>query len=420
MANPKVTIYGIRWCPDCRRTRKFLGEHGVRYRWIDLVEQPAAAGEFEKLGDGRPVLPTVLIEGGATLFRPSNAELAGALEIEIGSERRYWPLIIVGGGPAGLTAAIFATQDGIDTLVIEREFVGGNANVSGQVENMPGFPDPISGFELSDRLREQARRANVEMIQAAEVVEVDSLGRYHTVVTADGTEYSCFALIIATGSTYRRMRVPGESDFINGGVHYCAASDAFAYTGEKVAVVGGGNSAAEAALALSEHAAKVNLLVRGDSLTANSILVQRLLEVPNVEVQYHLDVREFCGADQFESVLVRDEITGSEREIEARGAFVFIGMVPNSGFLKGSAVALDDWGFVCTGPDAPPPDAEAAELMALLEDSPAALPGLFETSVPGVFAAGDIRKNSSKYVATAAGEGAAVAMSAGQYLRGMS
>ena len=325
----------------------------------------------------------------------------------------------MGGGPAGLTAAIFATQDGIDTLVIERDLGGGNANVSGQVENMPGFPDSISGFELSDRLREQARRANVEMIQAADVVEVDSLGRYHTVVTADGAEYSCFALIIAAGSTYRRMRVPGESKFMNAGVHYCAASDAFAYAGEEVAVVGGGNSAAEAALALSEHAARVYLLVRGDSLTANSILAQRLLEVPNVDVQYHLDVREFRGRDHFESVQVRDQISGDVREIEARGAFVFIGMVPNSGFLKSSAVALDDWGFVRTGPDAPPPDAEAAELMALLEDSPAVQPGLFETSVPGIFAAGDIRKNSSKYVATAAGEGAAVAMSAGQYLREM-
>ena len=419
MANPKVTIYGIRWCPDCRRTRRFLGENGVSYRWIDLVEQPAAATEFEKLVDQRPVLPTVRIEGQATLFRPSNAELAGALAIEAGSERRYWPLIIVGGGPAGLTAAIFATQEGIDSLVIEREFVGGNANVSGQVENMPGFPDSISGFELSDRLREQARRAKVELIQAADVVEVDSLGRYHTVVTADGTEYSCFALVIATGSTYRRMRVPGEERFINAGVHYCAAGDAFAYAGEEVAVVGGGNSAAEAALALSEHAARVNLLVRGDSLTANSILARRVLEVPNVEVQYHLDVLEFCGGDQFESVLARDEISGAERQIKARGAFVFIGMVPNSGFLRSSAVALDDWGFVCTGPDAPAPDPEAADLMALLEgESPA--PGLFETSVPGIFAAGDIRKNSSKYVATAAGEGAAVAMSAGQYLRGMS
>ena len=420
MANPKVTIYGIRWCPDCRRSRKFLGEHGVRYRWIDLVEQPAAAADFASLVEGRPVLPTVLIEGGDTLYRPSNAELAGALEIDVGSDRRYWPLIIVGGGPAGLTASIFATQEGIDALVIEREFVGGNANVSGQVENMPGFPDAISGFELSDRLREQARRAKVEMIQAAEVVGVDSLGRYHTVVTSDGTEYSCFALIIATGSTYRRMRVPGESRFINAGVHYCAASDAFAYAGEEVAVVGGGNSAAEAALALSEHAAKVNLLVRGDGLTANSILAQRLLEVPNVEVLRHLDVREFRGGERFESVLVRDETTGLDREIEAQGAFVFIGMVPNSGFLRNSAVALDNWGFVCTGPDAPPPNGEDAELMALLEDSPAAAPGLFETSVPGIFAAGDIRKNSSKYVATAAGEGAAVAMSAGQYLRAMS
>ncbi len=419
MANPKVTIYGIRSCPDCRRSRKFLGENGVSYRWVDLVEHPSAATEFEAIAGHRPVLPTVWIEGHATLFRPSNAELAGALEIEVGSERRYWPLIIVGGGPAGLTAAIFATQDGIDALIIEREFIGGNANVSGQVENMPGFPDAISGFELSDRLREQARRAKVELVQAADVVEVDSLGRYHTVVTADGSEYSCFALVIATGSTYRRMRVPGESRFINAGVHYCAASDAFAYAGEEVAVVGGGNSAAEAALALSEHAGRVNLLVRGEGLTANAILAQRLLEVPNVEVQYHLDVREFCGGDEFESVLVRDEISGQERQIGARGAFVFIGMVPNSGFLRGSAVALDDWGFVCTGPDAPPPDAEAAELTALLGDSPPPAPGLFETSVPGIFAAGDIRKNSSKYVATAAGEGAAVAMSAGQYLRAM-
>lgn len=417
MANSKVTIYGIRWCPDCRRSRKFLGECGVGYRWIDLVERPAAAAEFEALVQGRAVLPTVVIEGGPTLFRPSNAELAETLDIQVDSERRYWPLIIIGGGPAGLTAAIFATQDGIDTLLIEREFVGGNANVSGQVENMPGFPDAISGFELGDRLREQARRANVELIQAADVVAVDSLGRYHTVVTADGTEYSCFALIIAAGSTYRRMQVPGESEFINAGVHYCAASDAFAYAGEEVVVVGGGNSAAEATLALSEHAARVRLLVRGPSLTANSILAERLLEVENAEVVYHSDVREFRGGERFESVLVQDQVSGAARELKARGAFVFIGMVPNSEFLRGGAVALDDQGFVRTGSDAPPP--ADAELARLLEDSPAAAPGLFETSVPGIFAAGDIRKNSSKYVATAAGEGAAVAMLAGQYLRAM-
>ncbi len=396
-----------------------MGEHGVGYRWIDLVERPAAAAKFESLGTTRTVLPTILIDGGETLLRPSNAELAQVLDIDVDRERRYWPLIIIGGGPAGLTAAIFATQEGVDTLVIERELVGGNANVSGQVENMPGFPDPISGFELSDRLREQARRASVEMIQAADVVGVDSLGRYHTVITADGTEYSCFALVIATGSTYRRMRVPGEAEFIGAGVHYCAASDAYAYTGEEVAVVGGGNSAAEAALALSEHASKVILLVRGDRLTANSILAERLLEVENVEVLYNLDLREFRGGDEFEAVLVRDQITGQLRKLPVRGAFVFIGMVPNSEFLKDSSVVLDEWGFVCTGADVPSRDAAATEVDILLTGLPSSLPGMFETSAPGIFAAGDIRKNSSKYVATAAGEGAAVAMFAGQYLRNM-
>ena len=419
MADPKVTIYGIRWCPDCRRSRQFLGEHGVGYRWIDLVEQATAVGDFESLAGDRPVLPTIQIDGGPTLFRPSNADLAGALQIDVGRERRYWPLIIIGGGPAGLTAAIFATQEGVDALVIERELAGGNANVSGRVENMPGFPDPITGFELSDRLREQARRADVQIIQAADVVGVDSIGRYHTVVTASGTEYSCFALVIATGSTYRRMRVPGEDRFNGAGVHYCAASDAYAYSNEDVAVIGGGNSAAEAALALSEHAARVFLLVRGDHLTANSILAQRLLEVENVEVLYNLDLREFKGGEEFESVLARDQVTDRLREIPVRGAFVFIGMVPNSGFLADSGVAMDDWGFVCTGSDVPSRDALAADDLILPVDRQESAPGLFETSVPGIFAAGDIRKNSSKYVATAAGEGAAVAMSAGQYLRDM-
>ena len=336
MATPNVTIYGIRWCPDCRRSRKFLGEHGVGFRWGDLVEQPEMATEFERLVDGRPVLPTVLTSDGRTLYRPSNAEPADALDIDVDREHRYWPLIIIVGVPAGLTAAIFATQEGVDTLVIERERVGGDTNVSGQGENMPGFPEAISGFELSDRLREQARLAMVEAIQAADIVGIDSIGRYRTVVTADGTEYSCFALVTATGSTYRRREFAGEANHVGSGVHFCAASDGYVYGGGNVAVVGGGNSAVEAALALSNRAATVSLLVRGDQLTTNSILAQRLLEVNKVDVLYSVDMKEFRGNGELNSVLVSEMATGSRREVKVRAAFVFIGRRPNSKFLRGS------------------------------------------------------------------------------------
>ena len=328
-------------------------------------------------------------------------------------------LIIIGGGPAGLVAATFAARDGFDTLVIEREQVGGNANLSGEVENMPGFPTAISGFELSDRLRAQARKANVEMIQAANVVRIDSLGPYHTVVTEDGEEYSCFALIIATGSTYRRLQIPGESKLNGSGVYYCAATDAYFYTGEHVAVVGGGNSAAEAALALASYAGKVSMLVRGENLTANAIIAERLLEIANIEVIYGVDLHEFRGDGQLEAVCVRDMQTDQLRDIAVRAAFVFIGMRPNSEFLRESRVELDRRGFICTGSDVSSRGDLGADPDELADFATAVAPGIFESSVLGIFAAGDIRKNSSKFVATATGEGAAVAMLASQYLRNM-
>ena len=255
---PRATIYGAHWCPDCRRCKIFMGEHGVPYQWLDILEHPELTREILEKTDGKRVLPTIVFEDGEVLLRPSNVELARKLDITLHMNRTFWPLIIIGAGPAGLTASLFTARDATETLVIEREAVGGNANFTGFLDNVPGFPQPITGFEFSERLREQAEFFGVEILQSSNIETIHSHGEYHTVVTSTGEEYSGNAIIIATGSHYRRLNVAGEDRFLGNGVHYCAACDGPFYKGQHVAVLGGGNSAVEAALELAGIADRVS------------------------------------------------------------------------------------------------------------------------------------------------------------------
>ncbi len=410
MSEPQITVYGAYWCPDCRRSKQFLGEHQIPYRWVD-IEQDSAAEQFviEK-NNGKRIIPTIVFNDGSFLVEPSNAEMAAKLGLKTTADRHHYDLIILGGGPAGLTAALYTAREGIDTLVIERAALGGQTAATERLDNMPGFPEGILGIEFAERLRQQAERFGVELLQAQEVTGLHSHDNYHCVSTADGSEYSASALLIATGSRYKRLDAPGESDYIGAGVHFCATCDGPFYKGQAVAVIGGGNSAAEESLFLTKFANKVTLLVRGAGLTASQVIQEKVLTHPKIEARFNTEVQAFEGAEsKLKQLRLHNNQTGTTELLAVNGAFIFIGLAPNTGFLSDSGVALDRYGFILTGHDLAHAKLISAE----------SRPGLLETSAPGIFAAGDVRAGSTKQVASATGEGATAALLIREHLKGV-
>lgn len=411
MAEPQITVYGAYWCPDCRRSKQFLGEHQIPYHWVDIEQDPNGERFVIEKNEGKRIIPTIVFGDGTALVEPSNADLANKLGLKTTASRNHYPLIIIGGGPAGLTAALYTAREGIDTLVIERAALGGQAAATEKLDNLPGFPESIQGIDFANRLRQQAERFGVELLQAQDVVRIHSHDNYHCVDTNDGSEYSAEAVIIATGSRYRRLGVAGESDYIGAGVHFCATCDGPFYKGKRVVVVGGGNSAAEESLLLTKFADHVTILVRGDHFKASQVIQESVLGDPKIDVRWHTEVEEFVGADsKLTHLKVKNNQSGEESVIEIDGAFIFIGLDPNTAFLQESAVERDQWGFLITGHDLVhdgdrPTGYEERE------------PAVLETSIPGIFAAGDVRAGSTKQVASAAGEGATVALLIREYLK---
>ncbi|MCP4419577.1 MAG: FAD-dependent oxidoreductase [Chloroflexi bacterium] len=410
MTYPTITVYGAYWCPDCRRSKHFLGEHQIPYSWIDVEQDAEAEARVIEINGGKRIIPTILFEDGSHLTEPSNAELATKLGLKTNASRSHYDLIIVGGGPAGLTTALYTAREDIDTLVIERAALGGQAAATEKLDNMPGFPDSIAGIDFANRLRQQAEKFGVELLQAQDVVNIHSHDNYHCVFTGDGSEYSSSALLIATGSRYRRLNAPGESDYIGAGVHFCATCDGPFYKGKQVVVIGGGNSATEESMLLTKFADKVTILVRGEEFTASKIIQEKVLNDPKIEVRWHTEVTQFSGADsKLNQLTLVNNQTNEEETLAVDGAFIFIGLVPNTHFLTDSGVQLDEWGFVVTGHnlvhDAPLKNFDGRE------------PAVLETSVPGIFAAGDVREGSTKQVASAAGEGATAALLVREYLK---
>ena len=382
---PDITVYGALWCPDCRRSKQFLAEHRIPYRWIDIEQEPDTQETVRQLNDGRQIIPTIVFDdGGLTLAEPTNAELAARLGINPQASRSYYDLIIVGAGPAGLTAAIYAAREGMDTLVIERGGVGGQAGSTERIDNYPGFAQGITGAELADRMREQAERFGVELLIAQTVASVEpgrEKGGVRTVTTQSGQEYRAPALLLTPGTRYRRLNVPGEEDFIGAGVHFCATCDGPFYRDMDTLVVGGGNSGIEEGLFLTRFASRVTVLEVGDRLRASQVLQDKAAAHPQMDVRLNTTVREFRGDGKLTSVLVEDLNTGRLEELHPAGVFVFIGLDPNTGFLA-DTVELDQRGFIVTGPG-------------------------METNRHGIFAAGDARAGSTKQVAAAVGEGTA-------------
>lgn len=405
MTDQKITLYGAYWCPDCRRSKKFLGEQFVPFKWIDIEQDKEAEQFVLQKNNGKRIIPTIVFEDGSFLVEPTNAELAKKLGLKTEAKKTYYDLIIIGGGPAGLTSAIYASREGADVLLIERSGLGGQAGITVGLDNFPGFPEGISGQEFSERVAQQARRFGVEILQAVDVERLEEENGYHEVYTSDEKHYHSKAILIATGASYRRLDVPGEDDYIGAGIHFCATCDGPFYKGAKeIVVIGGGNAAVEEGLHLTNFAEKVTLLVRGDKLTASQIAIDKVTEPGSkVEVRYNVSVESFEGQDsKLKSIKMRDKATGEAGELHPAAAFVFIGQQPNTGFLKGYLEA-DQSGFLLTGHD----------LKHVANNE--ALP--FETSVPGIFAAGDARHGSVKQVASAVGEGAAAAISIREFLK---
>jgi thioredoxin reductase (NADPH) len=386
-----IKMYGTPWCSDCKMTKKFLGEQRIHYDFIDVDVDKDGLAFVEKVNNGKQVIPTLVFEDGSTLVEPSNAELAAKLGLQTAARNTFYDLIVIGSGPAGLTAALYAAREGIDTLVIERGGVGGQAGITERLDNFPGFPEGISGSEFADRLRQQAERFGVEILQAQEVTGVSLDDDYRCVKTSDGTEYGSWAVLLALGSTYRRLEIPGEDDFIGAGVHFCATCDGPFYRGKEVLVVGGGNSAGEESIFLTKFASKVTIVTRDPDLTASQIVAEKVRENPQIEVITNTTAAEFKGKDRLQTVVLKNTQTGELSEMQVGGVFVFIGLTPNTALVKG-LVEMDQWGFILT---------DAA----------------LQSSVPGIFAAGDCRGGSTKQAASAAGEGAAAALGIRRFLQ---
>ena len=390
MEQPKITVYGAPWCPDCKQSKQFLGEQRVRYNWVDIDDDEEGRQRVQELNDGKQIIPTIVFEDASILVEPSNAELAAKLGISPKAKREFYDLVIVGGGPAGLTTALYAAREGIETLIIERGGIGGQAGVTEHIDNYPGFVDGIGGGELADQMRAHAERFDVEILPAQAVTKIQSDGDHKMITTESGDEYCSSAVLLAPGTRYRRLNVPGEEDFIGAGIHFCATCDGPFYKDREVIVVGGGNSGVEEGLFLTKFASKVTVLEFMDRLGASQILREKAESHPKMEIWLSSAVQEFKGAGHLESVLVLDRTTEKVEELFPAAAFIFIGLDPNTGFVKDS-VETDKWGFITTS-------------------------ATMETSLEGVFAAGDARGGSTKQVASAVGEGATAALMIRNYL----
>jgi len=409
MAETKVTVYGAYWCPDCRRSKRFLGEQFIPYQWVDIEQNKAGEALVLQKNNGKRIIPLIVFEDGSFLVEPSNAELAKKLGLKTEAKKIYYDLIIIGGGPSGMTAAIYAAREGSDTLLIERSGLGGQAGITVGLDNFPGFPEGIGGQEFAERITQQARRFGVEILQAQDVEKLMMEEGYQEVYTSDGRHYHSRAVLVASGASYRRLEVPGEDDYIGAGVHFCATCDGPFYKGAKeIVVVGGGNSAVEEGLHLTTFAEKVTLLARSDKLTASQFATDKVKEpASRIEVKYNTAVESFEGRDsKLKAIKTRNLKTGEMAELHPAAAFIFIGQQPNTGFLK-NYLEMDEYGFIRTGHDFVHAKGNRSNFDALP----------FETSVPGVFAAGDVRYGSTKQVASAVGEGAAASISIRDFLR---
>jgi len=407
-----IRVVGSLLSPKSHEVKDFLSRNLTPYQWVDVEQDVGARAEVEAASPGLRQLPLVSFPDGTTLLEPSTRALAEKLGLQTTPSRPFYDLVIVGGGPTGLAAAVYGGSEGLRTVIVERETTGGQAGTSAAIENYLGFPSGVSGADLARRATAQAKRFGAEVLTAREVTKVRVDGPYRLATLDDGSELACYALLLACGMQVRRLEVPGVEALTGAGVFYGAAlTEAAACRGKDVLIVGGANSAGQAALSFARYARKVTMLVRGASLTEgmSMYLVDRITAAANIEVLAEAEVVAAQGTDRLETVDVALGDTREVRRLEAAAMFIFIGARPRSEVAAG-LVERDPGGFILTGLDLRS-DGKLPRSWPLARD-----PFLLETSVPGVFAAGDVRQGSSKRVAAAVGEGSSAVGMVHKYL----
>jgi thioredoxin reductase (NADPH) len=408
---PETKIVGHRWSARSSEVREFLARNQVPYRWY-AADEPEGRRLLEAASQDGQTLPVVIAPDGTVLVEPSEPELASKVGLATNPSTDFYDLIVIGGGPAGLGAAVYGASEGLRTVLVERTATGGQAGQSSRIENYLGFPDGVTGAQLTDRARRQAAKFGAEILTTREVVSLEVNGSARTVRFADGTAISAHTVILATGVAYRQLTALGLANLTGRGVYYGSAlTEATSCTDQNVYIVGGANSAGQAAVYLGKHARSVTILVRAPSLTKSMshYLIEQVENVPAISVRTCTEVVEAHGTDHLEQLTLRDSNTGELQLVDAQYLFAFIGAAPLTDWLK-DVVVRDDHGFVLAGPDL----VVEGELPAgwPLDRAPYHL----ESSVPGVFVAGDVRAESAKRVASAVGEGAMAVMLVHRYL----
>jgi len=410
-----LRVLGTRWSPASHQVKDFLGRNQVPYQWTD-VEIAAPDKEVEQLipnGDFKSVsLPLVVLPGGEVLSNPPLGELAARIGLRTRAETTFYDFVIVGGGPAGLAAAVYGASEGLKTLLVERQAPGGQAGMSSRIENYLGFPSGLTGADLARRAFTQARRFGAEILSPQEAVGLRVDGPYRIIKLRDGSEISCHAMLIASGLSWRKLDIPGAERLQEAGVYYGAArTEAQLCAGEDVYLVGGANSAGQAAIYFAQFARSVTILVRSDSLQKgmSQYLIDQIRQVENIHVETQSEVVEVHGEDHLESITILNQETGEAKTVPTTALFIFIGAVPCTAWLRGK-LPMDERGYLLTG-TLLPRDGDGPKGWKEERD-----PFLFESIIPGIFAAGDTRHASIKRVASAVGEGSITVQMVHQYL----
>src|SRR3972149_6197974 len=391
MSPKEIIVYSTTWCPDCKRAKRFLGEQRVSYTNIDIEQDPEAIAHVEAINRGMRSIPTIVFPDGDILVEPSNAQLAEKLGLQTKAQRTFYDSIVIGAGPAGLTAALYLAREGLDALVVEKSGLGGQAGATQRIDNFPGFDEGVGGVEFGERRAHQARRFGVEILQTQQVADISPDGPYLCVTTGKGDPFQTRAVLLATGARYRKLGVPGEDDLVGLNIHFCATCDGAFYKGKEVLVIGGGNSGFQEGLMLTKFARKVDIVEFGPTVQASTFLQEQVAKRPEMAVFVNHAVKGFKGRARLEAVVVEDRSSGDVKEWHYDGVFVFIGLSPNNDLARGKA-KLDPMGFIVTD----------SRLM---------------TSLPGLFAAGAVPSGSAMVGAWVAAAAVAAACVLRDYLR---